>query len=213
MKITKYGHACVLVEEGEAKILLDPGAFSKGFESLTDLTAILITHQHQDHLVPGHIKQLLRNNSDAQVLADEGSAGILNDAGVEARAVHEGDELTLAGVKVEVIGKDHAVIHASIPGIPDVGYMIADAFFYPGDAFTIPDRPVRVLAAPVAAPWLKIGEAVDYVREVQPKVAIPVHDAVLSEVGRGIHINALRELTKNAGVEVRVVEDGQSAEV
>lgn len=211
MRITKYGHACLLIEEGKAKFLIDPGAFSKGFEGVTGLSAVLITHQHADHLVAENIKALLAANPEAKVLADEGSVMVLSEAGVMAYAVHEGDEQTIAGVKVAVFGKDHAVIHPDIPGIPDVGYMIAERFFYPGDSYTVPGRPVEVLAAPAGAPWLKLSEAVDYVRAVKPKVAIPVHDAVLAmpEMNYGL----MKRLTADTGIEVRVVENGQTTEV
>ncbi|MDB5178910.1 MAG: fold metallo-hydrolase [Patescibacteria group bacterium] len=211
MRITKYGHACLLIEEGKAKFLIDPGAFSKGFEGVTGLSAVMITHQHADHLVAENIKALLAANPEAKVLADEGSVMVLSEAGVMAHAMHEGDEQTIAGVKVAVFGKDHAEIHPDIPGIPDVGYMIAERFFYPGDSYMVPGRPVEVLAAPAGAPWLKVSEAVDYVRAVKPKVAIPVHDAVLAmpEMNYGL----MKRLTADAGIEVRVVENGQTTEV
>jgi L-ascorbate metabolism protein UlaG (beta-lactamase superfamily) len=210
MKICKYGHACLLVEVGEARILVDPGAFSSGFEGETGLNAILITHQHQDHMVAEKVAALLANNPQAAVYADEASAKLLSEAGVAAQAVHAGDRFEAGGTQVAVFGRDHAVIHADVPGIPDVGYMIGKRFFYPGDAFTVPSEPVEVLAAPVSAPWLTIGQAVDYVRAVRPKVAIPVHDAVLSAVGKQIQMSALERLTKAQGVHVEVVEDGAS---
>lgn len=213
MKITKLGHACLFIEEGEARILLDPGAFSQGFEDLAELDAILITHQHQDHMVPANIQALVAKSPGVMVRVDEGSAKLLAEAGVEAQVVHAGDTFEVKGVTVEVFGRDHAVIHPEIPGIPDVGYMVAERFFYPGDAFTVPGKPVEVLAAPAGAPWLKISEAMDYLVSVKPKVAIPVHDAVLSDIGRQIHFGALEGFGKQAGVELRVVENGSSIEV
>jgi L-ascorbate metabolism protein UlaG (beta-lactamase superfamily) len=211
MKISKYGHACLLVEEGDAKILIDPGAFSKGFEKLTGINAILITHQHPDHMVPDNIEAVMAENPTAEVYSDEGSAEVLTQAGIARRVIHEGDEFDVNGVKVEVFGRDHAVIHPDIPGISNVGYMIAKRFFYPGDAFTIPGGPIEILAAPVGAPWLKIEEAVDYVRDVKPKFVIPVHDGVLSDAGMQIQSGALKNL--GGADKLLVIEDGERTDV
>ena len=108
------------------------------------------------------------------------------------------------------MGRDHAVIHADVPGIPNVGYMIAEKFFYPGDSFTLPERTIEVLATPAGAPWLKIGEVVDYVRVVKPRVAIPVHDAVLAMPE--MHVGMLRRLAPE-GTEIRVVPSGKTTEI
>jgi L-ascorbate metabolism protein UlaG (beta-lactamase superfamily) len=72
--------------------------------------------------------------------------------------------------------RDHAVIHPDLPNVPNVGYMLSDKFFFAGDAFTVPDKPVKVLAVPVGAAWMKMSEAVDWLRVVRPEMAVPVHD-------------------------------------
>lgn len=209
MRISKFGHACLLVEEGGARILIDPGVFSKGFEDLVELDAILITHQHRDHMAPDNIKALLETNEGAKVYADAGSAELLQKAGVDTQTVKAGDALDVEGVTVTVVGEEHAVIHPDIPGIPNVGYLIAEAFFYPGDSFTEPGRSVDVLAVPLGAPWMKASEMVDYVRAVKPRVAIPVHDAVLAMPE--MHVGMIERLVP--GAEVRFVKDGESTEI
>ena len=178
MRLTRYGHSCLLVEDGDARVLLDPGVFSAGFESLRGLTAVLITHAHPDHLDAERLRALLAANPEAQLHVDEGSAGQLDD--LPATVVHDGDALDV-GVRVDVHGSTHAVIHEDIPRIPNVGYLVADRFFTPGDALTAPDADVEVLGLPTAAPWLKLAEAVDLLRAVRPRLAFPVHDAVLSQ--------------------------------
>jgi L-ascorbate metabolism protein UlaG (beta-lactamase superfamily) len=210
MRITKYGHACLYVEDGEAKLLIDPGGFSKDFEDLTDINALLITHEHQDHLDMDKLKALVAANPEMVVYADEASSKKLDIEGVDCTSVHGGDTFEVAAVKVNVYGKDHAVIHPDLPNIPDVGYMIAGRFFYPGDSYTVPSEPVDILAAPVGAPWLKIEEAIDYIRAVKPKVVIPVHDAVLSAEGMQIGVTLMANLGR-AG-RMAVIENGKSAE-
>ena len=210
MRLTKFGHSCLLVEEGQATILLDPGTLSGGFEALEGLTAVLFTHQHADHLDPERLRGLLDRNPRARVVSDQGSAGPLGEAGVEVEVVADGQELEVGGVGVRVAGRDHAVIHPDIPVVPNVGYLVGGRLFHPGDAFTPPGEPVEVLAVPAGAPWLKMAEPVDYLRAVRPRVAVPVHDKVLSEAGRSLHFGQLERL---GGTSLRVLDDGEPTEL
>lgn len=181
MTITKYGHACLLVETGGARILIDPGGWSSGFESLTDLNAVLITHSHPDHLVPDHVAELLKKNADMAVYTDSDSAAVLlKDGRVPCSEVKAGDSFEIGDVNVSVTGSHHAVVHPDITVITNVGYYF-DGFYYPGDNFTEPDRPVKVLALPLSAPWSKVSETAEFVRLVKPEVVVPVHDGFLSK--------------------------------
>jgi L-ascorbate metabolism protein UlaG (beta-lactamase superfamily) len=210
MRLTKFGHSCLLAEEGQARILLDPGTLSGGFEELEGLTAVLFTHQHADHLDPERLGGLLARNPEVRVVSDEGSAKPLGEAGAEVEVVHDGDELDLGGVSVRVAGRDHAVIHPDIPVVPNVGYLVGGRLFHPGDAFTHPGQEVEVLAVPAGAPWLKASEAVDYLRAVRPQAAVPVHEKVLSAVGISLHYGQLEQL---GGTTLRVLDDGQPVEL
>src|SRR6266568_9234040 len=168
MRLTKFGHSCLLVEEQRARMLLDPGTLSGGFEELEGLTAVLYTHQHADHLDAERLRGVLDRNPAARVVSDEGTARLLGEAGAEVEVVREGDELEIGGVGVRVAGREHAVIHPEIPVVPNVGYLVGGRLFHPGDAFTLPGQPTEVLAVPVGAPWLKVSESIDYLREVGP---------------------------------------------
>ena len=180
MRITRFGHSCVLVEDGNGRVLLDPGVFSSGFEDLRGLTGVLITHQHPDHLDPERVTRLLEANPEAQLVTDEGS-----QLDVPQTVVHAGDTLDL-GLSVSVHGSEHAVIHADIPRVPNVGYLVGGRFFTPGDALTVPEADVEVLGLPTDAPWLKLSESVELLRAIKPKRAFPVHDGVLAPAAAGI---------------------------
>lgn len=203
MKITHYGHSCLLVEDADARLLIDPGVFSTGFEDLTDLTGILITHQHPDHLNRETLPRLLERNPEAKLHTDPDTADQLD----QATAVSAGDTLDL-GTPVEVFGRDHAVIHPDLPGLTNTGYLISGRLFHPGDAFTVPDADVEILGLPTAAPWQKLSEAVDYLRAVAPRVAIPVHEKIVAVPD--MYYARFKDLTSST---ITVLNDGTSVEV
>jgi L-ascorbate metabolism protein UlaG (beta-lactamase superfamily) len=214
MRLTKFGHSCLLVEEAGARLLLDPGTLSDRFEELEGLTGVFYTHQHPDHLDPARVRALLDRNPGVRVVSDEGSAAPLGEAGAEVQAVHDGDEFGIGGVGVRVAGREHAVIHPDLPKLPNVGYLIGERLFHPGDAFTGPGQPVEVLMVPAGAPWLRVSEAVDYLRQVRPKMAVPVHERVLSTVGVSLHYGVLERLGAGAvAATFRVLDDGKPVEL
>jgi L-ascorbate metabolism protein UlaG (beta-lactamase superfamily) len=209
MQIVHLGQSCVLTEIGAARLLLDPGVYSAGFEQLAGLDAILVTHQHPDHLDLDRLPALLAGNPAAQLLVDVGSAQPLADAGIAHRVASPGEHLELAGVTIEVVGGDHSVIHPDVPVIPNNGYLIdggAGTILHPGDSFTVVNRDVDVLLLPTAAPWLKISEAVDFLRAVDPGLAVPIHQAILAKPDK--HYDLFRELAP-VGTEVHVAPHGE----
>lgn len=181
MRLTHYGHAALLVEaDSGARILFDPGTLSSGFEGLCDLTAVVITHGHDDHHDAAAVALLLEGNPDAVYLADVETA-----RGTDARPVVPGDHLVLAGVTIDVVGGAHAFVHGEEPTMVNVGYLVdGGAFFHGGDSYELPGPPVDVLAVPISGPWVKLGESIDFAKAVAPRVAIPMHEAGLAHTGR-----------------------------
>jgi L-ascorbate metabolism protein UlaG (beta-lactamase superfamily) len=211
MYISKLGHACLYIEEGEARILIDPGVYSTGYEVLEGVTAVLVTHQHPDHATPETLGKIRDHNPDVAIYADEGTVQVMNEAGFDGvQAVHAGEEFEVAGVNIKVQGSRHAVIHTSMPPIENVGYMVAKRFFYPGDNFYLPIGPVEILGLPLGAPWLKISEVIDYVTAVRPEIAVPVHDAVLAMPEMNIGI--LKGFTDADGIRILVIPNGSRAD-
>ena len=180
MQITHYGHACVLIDTGAARLLVDPGAFSAGFEGLDGLDAILVTHQHFDHLDLDRLHGLLRANPDAPLVVDAGTATQLE--GVEHRVVAPGDRIALGGADVAVVGSgEHATIHPDIPIVANNGYLVDGTLLHPGDAYVPPGVDgLDTLLLPTGAPWLKVSEAVDYMRAVGARTVVPIHEQTLA---------------------------------
>jgi len=171
MRLTHLGHACLLVETATARLLIDPGVLST-FDDVRGLDAVLVTHQHADHVDPDRLGPLLAANPRATLVVDPDTL----DALPTATVARPGDRLTLAGSTVDVLGGLHAAVYNDIPGCTNVAYLIDDgALLHPGDSFT-PASDVDILAVAVDGPWLKLAEAVEYVHNVRPRVAIPMHE-------------------------------------
>ena len=211
MQIIHFGQSCVLAEVGSARLLLDPGIYSTRFEELSGLDAILVTHQHPDHLDVDRLPALLAANPEAQLVVDAGSAAQLAAAGIGHRVVRPGERLELAGSTVEVIGGEHGVVHPDIPVVPNNGYLIdGGAMLHPGDSFDLPGCTVDVLLLPTVAPWFKLAEAVDYLRAVDPGLAIPIHQAMLARTEK--FYGLFRELAP-AGTEIHVAPLGETCQL
>jgi L-ascorbate metabolism protein UlaG (beta-lactamase superfamily) len=199
VRITHLGHSCVLVEASGQRILIDPGVFSHGFEELTGLSAVLITHEHQDHLDISRLPTLLEANDGAAVHAEPETAVQLLDGGFEAGKLHVGSPVTVGGVTVTPLGGSHALIHPDIPQIGNVGLLIeADGeprLFVPGDSYAATPEGIDLLAVPLSGPWSSGATTIDFARAVGAPVMIPVHDELLSAPGRGLLVGLVDRLT------------------
>ncbi|MGY1496407.1 MBL fold metallo-hydrolase [Streptomyces sp. QTS52] len=210
MKLTKKSHACVRLEKNGQTLVLDPGGFSEE-DAAAGADAILVTHEHGDHFDEGRLRAALDANPAAEIWTLAAVAEQLFAAFPgRVHTVGHGDTFTAAGFDVQVHGELHAVIHPDIPRITNVGYLVDGAVFHPGDALTVPDHPVDTLLLPVMAPWSKLSEVVDYVREVKPRRAYDIHDALLTDLALPIYGRLVGGL---GGAEHARLTPGTSAEV
>ncbi|HEY4515645.1 MAG TPA: MBL fold metallo-hydrolase [Candidatus Paceibacterota bacterium] len=177
MKITKLGHCCLLIETKGKRILTDPGSYTVDAHSkLENIDYILFTHEHQDHYHLESLKILLKKNPKAVVYTSSSVSELLEKEGIAHTKVAHKETISLGDIAIVGTGEKHAQMHSSIPLSENMGFFIDGRLWYPGDAFTDPERPVEILALPVSGPWMKISEAVDYALKLKPKVAFPVHD-------------------------------------
>jgi L-ascorbate metabolism protein UlaG (beta-lactamase superfamily) len=211
MKFTKKSHACIRLEKDGHTLVIDPGAFTEE-DATVGADSVLVTHEHADHFSEDRLRAALEANPGAEIwtlksVADQIAAAFPG----RVHTVGHGDTFTAAGFDVQVHGELHAVIHPDIPRITNVGYLIDDGkVFHPGDALTVPDHTVETLMLPVMAPWSKISEVIDYVREVEPRRAYDIHDGLLTDLARPIYDHQIGAL---GGAEHLRLASGASAEV
>ena len=185
MEMTKYAHACVVLQKGESHLVIDPGTFtSNAAELIANAETILITHQHFDHFDEVAISAALEARAELTVYGPGSVIEKLSGYPGQAIAVKAGDRFQVGDFEVAVFGEHHAIVHRDIPLIANVGYLIDERLYHPGDSYFVPSVPVEVLLLPTSGPWTKTGEAVDYVRAVNPKLLVQIHELLLSEMGQ-----------------------------
>ncbi|MEU1125842.1 MBL fold metallo-hydrolase [Streptomyces sp. NPDC005899] len=187
LTLTKKKHSCIRLERDGRSLVIDPGGFSEE-DAAVGADAILVTHEHPDHFDEARLRAGLEHDPAVHLWTLRSVAERLSAAFPgRVHTVGHGDAFSAAGFEVQVHGELHAVIHPDIPRVTNIGFLVDGSVFHPGDALTVPDRPVDTLMLPVMAPWNKISEVIDYVREVKPRRAIDIHDALLTDLARPIY--------------------------
>lgn len=183
MNITKFGQCCLLIETEGRRILTDPGRFSVSQNEIRNIDLILITHEHADHLHTSSLQTILANSPEAQIVCNSSAGKLLEVAGVAYTLLEGREEALLKEIVLKAYDGEHVEIFEDFGQVQNTGYFIGDELFYPGDAYTVPEEPVRILALPVAGPWCQLPDALKYAIAVAPEVAFPVHDWLLNETG------------------------------
>lgn len=211
MIITKREHACLVIKNSGASLVIDPGSFTAPF-AVDNLAAVVVTHEHADHVTREHLDRLLA--------AATGPVELFAPAGVAAAhpdyhwQIVDGGDLRAAGpFALSFSGGHHATIHRSIPIVDNVGVFVNETLYYPGDSFTVPSGTVEVLAVPASAPWLKIGEVMDYLDSVRPRRAFPTHERVNSDAGNAMANARITHVVESHGGQVIVLQPGETLEL
>jgi L-ascorbate metabolism protein UlaG (beta-lactamase superfamily) len=211
MKITKHGHACLEVSNDSQTLIIDPGSYTEELTGLGDVVAVVITHKHDDHCDEAKIAKIKEANPDVQIFGTSEVAARLE--GQKVTTVYHGDYYEVGSFKLEFFGDMHQIIHRSIPLIQNTAVLVNGDLYYAGDSYTPPDQKVNVLACPTSAPWLKIGDVMDYIQEVKPAICFPTHNALLSQLGNDLNNSRVKQVTEENGGEFKYLEVGQSLEI
>src|SRR5579859_4494147 len=193
MRLTKYSHACVRLE-GDGVLVIDPGVFSER-EALDGVDAVLVTHEHFDHLNVEKLTDALAGRPEVKIFTHPDVIPKLGDLGSVATAVNSGDDFTAAGFSVRAYGGWHALIHPDMPRVPHLGFVGGEGLYHPGDSYDVPaDVHVETLFVPVSAPWLKASETIDFIRDRKSTRAYALHDSLLNEPYANLLSNLLGQL-------------------
>jgi L-ascorbate metabolism protein UlaG (beta-lactamase superfamily) len=212
MRLTKLEHACVRLEKDGDVLVIDPGVWS-GPEALDGAGSVLITHEHFDHLNADVLRAALAADPGLRVWANVSVAGQFGEFAGRVHVVSHGDTFGADGFDVAVYGEEHALLHRDIPLVTNTGFMIDGEVFHPGDALTIPEDPVATLLLPVNAPWLKLGEMIDYARAVDAARGYAIHDGLLNDRGLSVLGNWLTLTAGPGGGTITRVEPGTTIDL
>jgi L-ascorbate metabolism protein UlaG (beta-lactamase superfamily) len=213
MRLTKLGHSCVRLEKDGATLVIDPGHWSEAAGALSGASAVLVTHEHPDHLDADAVRAALAGNPALELWANASIAGQFRDFGGRVHTVDHGDAFSAGGFDVHVYGHDHAQVYREIPIVINTGFAVDGEVFHPGDSLTVPEDRVPTLLLPIVAPWLKTAEMIDYAREVAPQRAYAIHDAILNANGIGLMQQMMQVAAQPSGAAFARLEPGSAVEL
>jgi len=209
MNITKYEHACMVIDEEGQKLVVDPGEFTSLPEGLSGVAGLVVTHVHGDHLSKLNIQKLVAANPELKLYANK---EVLDELGeINCSKVEVKDKLSEAcgSFRLELTNDDHATIYGSSP-CNNLRLVVNDTLYYPGDSLIQLGRQVKVLAVPLSAPWSKASEVMDFVKGCDAETIFPVHDGLLVEAGQGFYNNWVSKAAEEKGITYRVLKPGES---
>lgn len=211
MKLTKYGHACVVLEEQGEKLVIDPGEFTPGFGDASNIVAVVVTHVHGDHLNIEHLQTITAHSPDVTILTTAETAKEWGDTRVQI--VKHNETRVVGPFTLDFRGELHDAVHPKWPQNQNIGVLVNNSFYYPGDSFTLPQREIKVLAVPAGAPWLRTGEAIDFLQTVNPKLFFRTHDGLWNEKGLATTDRWFAMASEKFGPQYRALNPGDSIEI
>lgn len=211
MRLIKYHHACVVLEEAGKKLVIDPGIYTKDLNDFRNITTVIITHKHADHFDLQLVEEIITQNPGARIFTVKQVADKLT--GYNTTTVQDGDTVATDGFRLFFNGQLHASVHPEWPSdVQNIGVGVNDQFYYGGDSLTLPGRPVKVLAVPVSYAWMKMSEAMDYVATIKPATCFATHDNPLSEAGKRTAAGWISKVCQRHDIDFRAIKPGDSFE-
>lgn len=214
MKLTKFEHSCMVLEKEGKSLVIDPGGLNGALVPPINCVAVVVTHEHFDHLNQDKLKEIFAVNPEAKLYVNEGIAAKLEDElSGRATVVNSGQLEAVEGFSLQFVGALHEAIRPEVPRPVNVGVIVDELFFHPGDEYSVPEQPFVWLGLAINAPWAKVSETNDFVKAAKSKHVIPIHDGLLNEAGIGTYENHITAACEMVGSEYHTVSVGESIEL
>lgn len=211
MKITKYEHSCVVMEEGRSKLIIDPGIYSNSLVDITDVTALVITHVHADHFDESKVEKIIKMNLNVQIFSTEEVAKEIsakNVVEVEPSKIYRVGDFNL-----EFVGQMHEVVDPKTPIAQNSGVLVNGLFYSPGDSYEVPTKPFKILSVPKSGPWLRVKDALPMFEKSDCTLVIGTHDALINDQGHASVDNWYVQFAERNGKKYKSLKTGESIEI
>lgn len=208
MKLTKYGHACVIIENNKKRLIIDPGDFTELPEDVANIEAIVLTHEHGDHTDPTNVAIIHAYNPDVVIYGTQGSIDHLEAIDCKKVVVDGPLEIDLISSKVVLEPTDHAIIWQTSP-CKNLTVTVGDFFYYPGDSFAVCSKPVKIVGVPVSGPWLKTSESLQFALDAHAELLLPTHNGLLNTMGHEIVHNWFVRVFDGTDKKLLLLQNGE----
>ncbi len=186
MKLTKYQHSCFTLEKNDHVLIVDPGAWTTDFIIPQNVVAVVVTHEHADHFDPEKLAAIAAAYPEVTIYGPAAVTTKIPD--LPTQSVVANDRVEIGGFDLLFVGGEHATILKDFhPPFENIGVIVDDILYHPGDSLVVPEQPIRVLSVPIVAPWEKVAESVDFLLAIKPEIAFPTHDVFLNEKGIALY--------------------------
>lgn len=213
MKIKKLGHCCLVIEIDGKRIMTDPGSYSVLQNEEKNIDIVLFTHEHQDHFHLESLKKILENNKEVKIITNTSVGRLLDVENIKYEKLEEGGVGNFLGIDISGHGEKHEEIYEEFGQVQNTGFFIQNKLFYPGDAFTNPNKEIEVLALPVAGPFLKMKDVICYALSIKPRICFPVHDGMIKEDRPGPIYLVPSKVLPTQNIEFKKLEIGIETEL
>jgi len=181
MQFCKLNHSTFWLQHKGSKILFDPGDYAiNETRNLTDIDLLIITHNHPDHLHLPSVHNLFQKNPNLTILANPEVAAVIRAEGIQAQICYPGQTFVFREIAIENFSLPHVEIWKELKHPENTGFVIDNYFYNPGDSFQPINRPNLVCTFMLTGPAVKISEALEFILQQKPKLAIGIHDGMLN---------------------------------